>query len=969
MDVRLGPVLFLGVADGMAQDRIMDTCISIADRVDLLILGGSAGACACALAARRAGLRVLIAAPLSGLGDDIAAYLRLLPGAAINDPLAAALFPAGRCPSPLHAKTTCETAVIEAGIRVILGALPCGVVRDAAGKVCGAIVAHRGGRSAVVARAVVDAGHSAPFTRQAGLAFDAWDGGTLTVETAILAQVGELIPGTESATPLNGAGSGLTLSVRRDEIALPQWTPTALHALQAQAQLRAFHPRSVAMSDWSWWLPPVGIRGGNRASAWSGAETFALDALATVEPRLWVLGPAADLERAVAGKIAAPAALSAVGDRLGDHLARALLPAPTPASAALPGSTSGVHLSGDRGGFRPTNTGLETLPLDDAQLPLLGEAEVLVVGGGTGGAAVGIAAAREGAATLIIERLHRLGGVGTLGRISRYWYGNRSGFTAELNQRVQTSYGEPRYPKEQGAFWVLEHKQDAWLRLLDEVNGRCWFGCQAVAAGVVDGRITGALVAGVHGAGLVRCRAAVDATGSADLAAAAGAPCRVITAEHIAVQGTGLSPVDPRVDYQNSDHDFSDDNDAVDATRILTRSRRKFPQAWDTAPIIDSRERRQIRGQYELTPIDICCDRRFPDAVVRASSNFDSHGFTIHPVFMVHVMDKKPMHAWVPYRCLLPQGIDGLLVTGLGMSAHRDVLPVVRMQADVQNAGFSAGVAVALAVKIGVGTQALPVRTLQERLVALGHLPAEVTTLSDSFPLPVAQVEALIATRFSELISVAAAFAFPDAALPALRQALTDPDRRERAALVLGMQGHAAAAPVLHDLLVGNAWDKGWRFTGMHQFGATISPIDARLIAYAHCSAADGIDLVTRWAKALPDDAALSHVRAIALVCTSLVARHLAVGAQAQAILSALLNRPGMTGYAQADLDRFLQSADPDSICTIERERCLREIHLAVALWRCGGRELARRWLESYRDDLHGHYARHATAVLAEAGV
>ena len=44
----------------------------------------------------------------------------------------------------------------------------------------------------------------------------------------------------------------------------------------------------------------------------------------------------------------------------------------------------------------------------------------------------GIGAARQGARTLVVEYLYGLGGVGTLGAISKYYWGNRVGFTQEV---------------------------------------------------------------------------------------------------------------------------------------------------------------------------------------------------------------------------------------------------------------------------------------------------------------------------------------------------------------------------------------------------------------------------------------------------------------------------------------------------------------------------------------------------------
>ena len=58
-------------------------------------------------------------------------------------------------------------------------------------------------------------------------------------------------------------------------------------------------------------------------------------------------------------------------------------------------------------------------------LPVLGRWDVVVVGGGTSGAPAALGAARSGARTLVIEYLDELGGVGTAGMISTYWYGLR----------------------------------------------------------------------------------------------------------------------------------------------------------------------------------------------------------------------------------------------------------------------------------------------------------------------------------------------------------------------------------------------------------------------------------------------------------------------------------------------------------------------------------------------------------------
>ena len=281
----------------------------------------------------------------------------------------------------------------------------------------------------------------------------------------------------------------------------------------------------------------------------------------------------------------------------------------------------------------------------------------------------------------------------------------------------------------------------------------------------------GVVVATPHGRGVVLAKAVVDSTGSAAIAAAAGAQCIYIGGEHIAVQGTGLPYWEPGARYTNTDYAFIDDLDVVDAWQSFLAGRKKFADRYDLGQLIDSRERRQIVGDFFLSPMDVYLDRTFPDSVVRANSNFDSHGFTIHPMFMLRPPDRKALPCYVPYRCLLPKGIEGVLVTGLGVSAHRDVMPVIRMQPDVQNQGYAAGVAAATAARTGKGLREIDIRELQRHLVEKGNLPEEVLTHEDSFPLPKERVEQAVRTVAKDFEGIEVIFAQTETALPLLREA------------------------------------------------------------------------------------------------------------------------------------------------------------------------------------------------------
>lgn len=583
-----------------------------------------------------------------------------------------------------------------------------------------------------------------------------------------------------------------------------------------------------------------------------------------------------------------------------------------------------------------------------AEFPVLGRYDVVVAGGGTGGAPAGIAAARHGAKTVVLELQHGLGGVGTIGLISSYWFGNRVGFTRELDEAVMKL--DPGSRAKAGRHWSPEVKSAVYHRLLQDAGGTAWLGSYAFGVRMDGDRVAGVLVSTPLGAGLLEVDCVVDATGNADIAAAAGAPCRVIGAQHLATQGTGLSPrTNPGVRGQNSDHTFVDETDPAGITHVFANARAKFTDAFDTSPLVNSRERRQICGELEVSPLDILAQRTFPDTVVTAISNFDTHGFIIHPVFMVAVPDHEPLQAHVPFRCLLPPGVEGVLVTGLGMSAHRDALPVLRMQADVQNQGYAAGLAAALA---GRGRlRDLNVRDLQRRLVAVGNLAPEVMAHPDSFPVPAAAIREAMAD-LGAAKHVALLFAHPSLSVPLLRE-----DPRLEAAQILGLMGNPSAVAGLVKAVREAAWDQGWNYTGMGQFGACMSRLDVLILALARTRDAAGVPVIEEKIRQLDGNAPFSHCRAAGLAAALLP--------PLASALATLLQQPGVTGHTRLDSLAVVRSANPEMNETAARNLSLRELYLARGLFLAGDAEgLGRRILESYTMDLRGHYARHARAVL-----
>lgn len=116
------------------------------------------------------------------------------------------------------------------------------------------------------------------------------------------------------------------------------------------------------------------------------------------------------------------------------------------------------------------------------------------------------------------------------------------------------------------------------------------------------------------------------------------------------------------------------------------------------APELYVRESRHIIGEYRLTIADLMDNKDFPDAIAYGSYEVDIQGFSTSQPGSVTAGSilMSPEQYGVPFRTLVPQKIDGLLV--VGRSASFDTLP--HGSARVVPLGMATGEAAGAAVKL-----------------------------------------------------------------------------------------------------------------------------------------------------------------------------------------------------------------------------------------------------------------------------
>ena len=404
------------------------------------------------------------------------------------------------------------------------------------------------------------------------------------------------------------------------------------------------------------------------------------------------------------------------------------------------------------------------------QTPVAAAVDVAVVGGGVSGIVAAVAAARNGAETLLIERYAYLGGyfdrgVGaqSVGVSFQDMNGNMiiQGLPWEILERLIAAGGavgpedmEVPEDKKLPGDVTYEHAKQARhigktkpivdyeavrtlaFEMMAEEGVRLLLHSWTVDAIVEDNALKGVIVENKSGRQAILAKAVVDCTGDADIAAYAGAPFekapkqelyQISRSFRVAVPNDKGQPV--IVGGAGGSYDYGDGTDVWDLTEAEIQIRKRAVEqvkkmrqrpGYENSyifgnsqpPQLGVRETRQIVGEYMLTGEDVVEGRKFPDTIAKSANPIDMH----KPGGANENRSVKTDYHDIPYRCLVPKNIDNLLVAGRCISASHVAEAAIRKIPPCMATGQAAGTAAALAIKSGASPRTLDVELLQETL-------------------------------------------------------------------------------------------------------------------------------------------------------------------------------------------------------------------------------------------------------------
>lgn len=343
--------------------------------------------------------------------------------------------------------------------------------------------------------------------------------------------------------------------------------------------------------------------------------------------------------------------------------------------------------------------------------------DLVVVGLGTAGAISLITAGREGLVVLGVEQLYEMGGTGTTGAISYYYFGAEGGLYTEMDDKAQAL---------RGGIFNSSNRRDTLALVLDREARACGanikYHCIVTGVYMEDNKVQGLRLFQKGIEISVKAEKFIDATGEAVVCHIAG--CESAFGREFdkqaqpATSSSILIGKNGNVGITNKDAGFVRQHEPRDVSRVIINSN-NFPMYLNddytneekkfvaVAPLFGVREGRRIKGRKILTLSEVVSQKgREEKPLFYAYSNVDNHGKDI-------VFEDAELCDWmvasglwgvlmsvpVPMEVLIPDKLENIMVAGRCLSVDHNLAACIRMKRDMAKSGEAAAYICSEAIK------------------------------------------------------------------------------------------------------------------------------------------------------------------------------------------------------------------------------------------------------------------------------
>ena len=400
----------------------------------------------------------------------------------------------------------------------------------------------------------------------------------------------------------------------------------------------------------------------------------------------------------------------------------------------------------------------------EIQVKDMGAYDVIVVGSGPAGVSAAISAGRNGAKTLLIESLGRVGGISTSGMMSHFT--GRCGNKLYLEILDRAKAKNHHFPELEKKYIDPELLTLTYMEMLEEAGVDLLLYTTFCDVTMQENKVTGIICHNKGGFCKYDAKVVVDASGDGDVAEKSGAeyfkgregdgkmqPATLMfklggvdteravfpgsfetlvqtergelqalakeklphPAGHVLLYPSTLPGI---VTCNMTNATDIDGTSAEDLTRAEMLCRKQMPRIVDflreyapgyencfiigSASLIGIRETRHFKGIKTITEQEILAAVQHEDAVVfDAHFNFDVHnisGSGLDVTGCQHHFKQKQGYT-IPYGCMVPEKVDGLLLSGRNISGTHMAHSSFRAMPICVGIGEACGTAAALAVK------------------------------------------------------------------------------------------------------------------------------------------------------------------------------------------------------------------------------------------------------------------------------